>query len=157
MKRISKALPTLLLLTVLLLLVACKGPVNPSETTTQSTEHEHEYVEEKFPPTCSAEGYSLHFCRLCKDFYIDTPVPMIPHTYTDYVIAPTCSAEGYTSARVEFVGDYTATVNGSALTVTGADYTVLIRCGSHGSPCSLYAVSGKNALSTDISVNARKL
>ena len=97
MKRISKALPTLLLLTVLLLLVACKGPVNPSETTTQPTEHEHEYVEEKFPPTCSAEGYSLHFCRLCKDFYIDTPVPMIPHTYTDYVIAPTCSAEGYTS------------------------------------------------------------
>ena len=53
------------------------------------------------------------------------------------------SAEGYTSVRAEFSGDCTAEVCGSSLQVTGSDYVILLRCGSHGSPCSLDAVSGK--------------
>lgn len=53
------------------------------------------------------------------------------------------SANDYTEVRVQFIGDYTANVDGTALRVTGSDYMLLIRCASHGSDCSLDAVSGK--------------
>ena len=115
MKRTTKALAPLLLL-LALLLVSCRGPKDPTqETTTQSGEHVHEYLEEKFPPTCFAEGYTLHFCKGCDDFYTDTPVAPLPHTYTDHVIAPTCIEEGYTSHVCSVCGhSYTDTPTAKA-------------------------------------------
>ena len=98
MKSTAKVLAPILLLLTLSLLVSCKGPKNPPETTTtQSGEHVHEYLEEKIPPNCVLEGYTLHFCKSCDHYYTDNPVATVPHTYTDIVTAPTCTVEGYTT------------------------------------------------------------
>ena len=101
MKRAIQALvPFLLLLT---LLVSCKE--DPSQVTTEPTgEHIHEYISEVFPPTCTAEGYTLYVCLQCNNCYTDTPVVKLPHTFTDEVISPTCVTEGYTKHTCEVCG-----------------------------------------------------
>lgn len=112
MKRFAKALPLVGVCLLLILLASCKGPGGGKETTTPggSAEHTHEYVEAVFPPTCRAEGYTLHTCLHCDHYYTDAPVAKLPHSYTDEVIAPTCTAEGYTKHTCSVCGDsYTDT------------------------------------------------
>ena len=101
MKCAIKALVPLLLL--LTLLASCKE--DPAQVTTEPTgEHIHQYISEVFPPTCTAEGYTVHVCSGCDDYYTDTPVAKLSHTFTDEVITPTCSAEGYTKHTCSVCG-----------------------------------------------------
>ncbi|MBE6046434.1 MAG: hypothetical protein E7221_07005, partial [Clostridiales bacterium] len=46
---------------------------------------EHEYEAVVTEPTCTAEGYTTHTCKLCGESYIDGQTPMIPHDFQNGV------------------------------------------------------------------------
>ena len=56
----------------------------------------HDYTQSIVPPTCSAQGYTLHTCQNCGDTYSDNFTDMTAHTYGEWqqISNPTCTAEG---------------------------------------------------------------
>lgn len=106
MHRNTKILPFLSIVLLLTCLVSCKGSGHGSDSTTAPpATHTHEYAEAVIPPTCSAEGYTVHSCLHCDDYYTDTPVPTLPHSYMEEITAPTCFAGGYTKYTCSVCGD----------------------------------------------------
>ena len=56
----------------------------------------HDYTQSIVPPTCSAQGYTLHTCRNCGNTYSDNFTDMTAHTYGEWqqIKNPTCTEEG---------------------------------------------------------------
>jgi len=64
----------------------------------------HSYTDEIVPPTCAAEGYTLHTCH-CGYSYTDTYTAKLEHEYRSVVTAPTCTEQGYTTYTCNRCGD----------------------------------------------------
>lgn len=58
--------------------------------------HNHDYEVSTVAPTCAAEGYDIHKCKLCGYFYCDNFVPQLAHNYETTIVEPTCTEQGYT-------------------------------------------------------------
>lgn len=74
-----------------------ENPDNPSE---------HVYLPMVVEPTCTEEGYTVHFCSHCGDAYFDTYVPALGHDWDEGValVAPTEAEDGlllYTCLRCD--------------------------------------------------------
>ncbi|MCD8053283.1 MAG: leucine-rich repeat protein [Lachnospiraceae bacterium] len=48
-------------------------------------EHEHEYVEITFDSTCTEQGYTIHICESCGDYYYTDYTDATGHNYVDGV------------------------------------------------------------------------
>lgn len=57
---------------------------------------QHNYIVEVVPPTCTAQGYTSHYCPDCGDRFRTDKVPALGHRYDDGVILrePTLTAMG---------------------------------------------------------------
>ena len=106
----------------------------------QPLSHNHKFVAEVVPPTCTAEGYTLHTCR-CGDSYVNERVPALGHKSTAAVTAPTCTEKGcttytcsrcgevYTGEETEALGhDYRAEVTAPTCTERGFTTYTCARC-----------------------------
>ncbi|MBQ4137671.1 MAG: hypothetical protein IJD67_06125 [Clostridia bacterium] len=72
---------------------------------TDNIEEGHTYEDTVVPPTCSAEGYTLHKCSICGDSYQDAATNKIDHAeFDDTVVAPTCTEKGYTLHKCKACG-----------------------------------------------------
>ncbi|MCD8010822.1 MAG: 5'-nucleotidase C-terminal domain-containing protein, partial [Lachnospiraceae bacterium] len=47
--------------------------------------HTHEYTEVTFEPTCTEQGYTIHICESCGDYYYTDYTDATGHTYVDGV------------------------------------------------------------------------
>ena len=67
----------------------------PQETSKTDGDHTHEYTETVTPPTCTADGYTLHKCS-CGKTYKDNIVAKKGHTFGDWAVTKqaTTAAEG---------------------------------------------------------------
>ena len=65
---------------------------------------EHDYTDNTtvVPPTCTADGYTLHTCKLCGESYTSDTVPATGHSLASTAFAPTCTTEGYISYICQF-------------------------------------------------------
>ena len=56
----------------------------------------HDYVETVVKPTCKAQGYTLHKCSRCEDYYKDTYTAKTAHKWSDWTTskAATCTDDG---------------------------------------------------------------
>ena len=69
----------------------------------------HDMAEEITPPTCTQQGYTLHFCLRCGYSYQDTYIEPNDHNYIGVTTMPTCAEGGYTEYTCHGCGDsYTA-------------------------------------------------
>ncbi len=61
----------------------------------------HNYVSTVTPPTCTAAGYTTHYCDECGDEYQDTFVDPLGHSYGEWKVlkAATCTATGLKEAQ----------------------------------------------------------
>ena len=46
-------------------------------------------------PSCTKDGYTLHFCNDCDYSYVTDVTDKKSHSYSQYSISPTCYTEGY--------------------------------------------------------------
>ena len=65
----------------------------------------HNYKAEEVKPTCEEQGYTIHTCSYCYDYYIDSYVEPTGHNYNTVVTEPTCTSQGYTTHTCEDCGD----------------------------------------------------
>ena len=56
----------------------------------------HDYVETVVKPTCKAQGYTLHKCSRCEDYYKDTYTAKTAHKWSEWTTskAATCTDDG---------------------------------------------------------------
>ncbi len=61
----------------------------------------HNYVHTVTPPTCTAAGYTTHYCDECGDEYQDTFVDPLGHSYGEWKVlkAATCTTTGLKEAQ----------------------------------------------------------
>ena len=66
----------------------------------------HSYTSTVIPPSCTAEGYTLHECSICNDSYTDTPVAMTEHALNLFAVIkePTLTDEGICEYRCSACG-----------------------------------------------------
>lgn len=77
--------------------------------------HIHSYTEQIVPPTCTAQGYTLHFCS-CGHSFKDNYTAIVEHNYIPgTIVAPSCASEGYTINTCSGCGDVIHTNVTSAL------------------------------------------
>ena len=64
----------------------------------------HSYTSADVPPSCTAEGYTLHECSVCGDTYTDGNTEKLPHSFelSSVITEPTFTTEG--------VGEYICSV-----------------------------------------------
>ena len=62
-------------------------------------EHTHSYSTNVVPPTCTEQGYTLHYCA-CGDSYKDTYVPAIGHDWGDPIYIWNADNSQVTATRV---------------------------------------------------------
>ncbi len=43
--------------------------------------HVHSFTDEVIPPTCTEQGYTLHTCSVCADYYIDDQTDALGHNF----------------------------------------------------------------------------
>ncbi|MCD7761015.1 MAG: 5'-nucleotidase C-terminal domain-containing protein, partial [Clostridiales bacterium] len=99
-------------------------------------EHSHEYTEIVIAPTCTEQGYTLHVCESCGDFYCTDYVDATGHNYVDGVCTE-CGAEEPTEHTHEYVAtetvEATCTENGYIVYTCecGDTYTEIIDATGH--------------------------
>ncbi len=70
-----------------------------------SEQHEHDYTERIYKPTCVDKGYTLHICSRCGDHFETDFTEMIPHDFEpEKIVEPTLSDKGYTLYRCKVCG-----------------------------------------------------
>ena len=63
--------------------------------------HSHDYQTLLVHPTCSAEGYTSHYCPGCGDYYLDDVVASTGHDNTHYPAkTPSCVEQGWDAYTV---------------------------------------------------------
>ena len=67
----------------------------------------HEYEQEVIEPECDYDGYTLHTCIYCGDWYEDDYVAALGHDYVAVnTYDPTCQEYGYTEYECSRCGDW---------------------------------------------------
>ncbi|MBQ6067808.1 MAG: hypothetical protein IJK89_13440 [Clostridia bacterium] len=92
MKKINKAISVLLCLVMALSFFGVAAFAEGDGETTC----EHIYKDTVVPPTCADQGYTLHVCSKCGDWYKDSYTNALGHSYGEWVEvnAATCTTEG---------------------------------------------------------------
>lgn len=121
-----------------------ESSVETAESSAESSDHEHEFVEEVVEPTCLTAGYKVYTCSICGFKHKDesTTVPALGHDYQEYVTEATCTEDGYTlhicsrcqdqytDNIVEAYGhSYTTSTLSPTCTESGYTITRCTRCG----------------------------
>lgn len=93
MKKISKALSVILCLVMALSIF---GVAAFAEGDGETDACEHEYSVTIVAPTCAEQGYKMHVCSKCGDWYKDSYTNALGHSYGSWVetTAATCMTEG---------------------------------------------------------------
>ena len=100
-KRLILVFLILLTLGCLLGVVGCKSckggddpdPIDPDPP---YIDHEHAFLTEVTPPTCTSKGYTTYTCTAGDYSYIDDYVNELGHNYEEHVVPFTCTNDGYT-------------------------------------------------------------
>lgn len=105
---------------------SCECGETGTETFDYGKLKEHDYKAVVTPPTCTEDGYTIHTCSACGDFYTDSPVGKLGHDMGEWVITqePTADAAGEERSdcsRCDYFDTRPIEQQGNVLTLEGED------------------------------------
>ena len=92
------------------------------------TNHEHKYVKQVTPQTCTNDGYTTYICS-CGKTYKDDIKPAIGHRLTDWIVVSeqTCTTDGYKYKECENCKEKLSELRTTATGHTVSDWIVDIK------------------------------
>ena len=86
----------------------------------------HDYQSAVIDPTCTEQGYTIHSCSRCEDYYYDNYSSSLGHDYSYEITEPTCTEKGYTTHTCTRCSDEYTDSYVESLGHKWGDWTVII-------------------------------